>query len=47
MLIFRMQPDKVGYYLSRIFESIFGRDLDNWKRSILREGTAPFRAYIG
>lgn len=29
MLIFRLHPDKVGNYLSRIFESIFGRDLDN------------------
>lgn len=47
MLIFRMQPDKVGYYLSRIFESIFGRDLDNWKREPFRSAfVEQFQIYV-
>lgn len=47
MLIFRLQPDKVGYYLSRIFESIFGRDLDNWKREPFRSAfVEQFRIYV-
>lgn len=41
MLIFRTHPEMVGIYLNRIFESIFGRDLENWKRE-------PFRsAFVG
>lgn len=47
MLIFRLQPDKVGYYLSRIFESIFGRDLENWKREPFRSAfVEQFRIYV-
>lgn len=47
MLIFRMQPDKVGYYLSRIFESIFSRDLDNWKREPFRSAfVEQFQIYV-
>jgi len=47
MLIFRLQPDKVGYYLSRIFESIFSRDLDNWKREPFRSAfVEQFRIYV-
>lgn len=47
MLIFRLQPDKVGYYLSRIFESIFSRDLENWKREPFRSAfVEQFRIYV-
>ncbi len=47
MLIFRLQPDKVGYYLSRIFESIFSRNLDNWKREPFRSAfVEQFRIYV-
>ena len=47
MLIFRLQPDKVGYYLSRIFESIFGRDLENWKREPFRSAfVEQFKIYV-
>lgn len=47
MLIFRLHPDKVGSYLNRIFESIFGRDLDNWKREPFRSAfVEQFEIYI-
>lgn len=47
MLIFRLHPDKVGNYLNRIFESIFGRDLDNWKREPFRSAfVEQFEIYI-
>lgn len=47
MLIFKLQPDKVGYYLSRIFESIFSRDLENWKREPFRSAfVEQFRIYV-
>ncbi len=46
-LIFRLYPDKVGNYLSRIFESIFGRDLENWKREPFRSAfVEQFRIYV-
>lgn len=47
MLIFRLQPDKVGHYLPRIFESIFGRELDNWKREPFRSAfVEQFDIYV-
>lgn len=47
MIIFRLYPDKVGNYLSRIFESIFGRDLENWKREPFRSAfVEQFEIYV-
>lgn len=47
MLIFREQPDRVRSYLNRIFESIFGRDLANWKREPFRSAfVEQFEMYI-
>lgn len=47
VLIFRLYPEKVGNYLSRIFESIFGRDLENWKREPFRSAfVEQFRIYV-
>lgn len=47
MLIFRLHPDKVGEYLNRIFESIFSRDLDNWKREPFRSAfVEQFKIYV-
>lgn len=47
MLIFRLQPDKVATYLSRIFESIFSRDLENWSREPFREAfLEQFQIYV-
>lgn len=47
MLIFRMDPDKVGAYLNRIFESIFSRDLENWKREPFRSAfVEQFEIYV-
>ncbi len=47
MLIFRLHPDKVANYLSRIFESIFGRDLENWKREPFRSAfVEQFEIYV-
>lgn len=36
MLIFREFPDKVSSYVNRIFESLFARDLENWRREPFR-----------
>ena len=47
MLIFRLNPEKVGYYLSRIFESIFSRDLENWKIDPFRSAfVEQFEIYV-
>ncbi len=47
MLIFRLFPDKVGNYLNRIFESIFNRDLENWKRDPFRKAfVEQFQIYV-
>lgn len=47
MLIFRLHPEKVGRYLNRIFESIFGRDLENWKREPFRSAfVEQFKIYV-
>lgn len=47
MLIFRLQPEKVAVYLSRIFESIFGRDLENWSREPFRDAfLEQFEIYV-
>ncbi len=47
MLIFRLFPDKVANYLSRIFESIFNRDLENWKREPFRKAfVEQFEIYV-
>lgn len=47
MLIFRLYPDKVATYLSRIFESIFGRDIENWSREPFRSAfVEQFEIYI-
>lgn len=47
MLIFREYPAKVRYYLNRIFESIFSRDLSNWKREPFRSAFAEqFEIYV-
>jgi len=47
ILIFRLNPDKVGTYLNRIFDSIFGRDLDNWKREPFRSAfVEQFQIYV-
>ncbi len=47
MIIFRLYPDKVGNYLNRIFESIFGRDLENWKREPFRSAfVEQFQIYV-
>ena len=47
MLIFRLFPDKVANYLNRIFESIFNRDLDNWKREPFRKAfVEQFEIYV-
>ncbi len=47
MLIFREQPDRVRSYLNRIFESIYGRDLANWKREPFRSAfVEQFEMYI-
>ncbi len=47
MLIFRLHPDKVGNYLNRIFETIFGRDLENWRREPFRSAfVEQFQIYV-
>lgn len=47
MLIFRLYPQKVADYLNRIFESIFGRDLENWKREPFRSAfVEQFKIYV-
>ena len=47
MLIFRLNTDKVGNYLNRIFDSIFGRDLENWKREPFRSAfVEQFEIYV-
>lgn len=47
MLIFRLHPEKVAVYLNRIFESIFGRDLENWKREPFRSAfVEQFEIYV-
>lgn len=47
MLIFRLFPDKVANYLNRIFESIFNRDLENWKREPFRKAfVEQFEIYV-
>lgn len=47
MMIFRRHPDKVEYYLSRIFESIFGRDLENWNREPFKSAfIEQFQIYV-
>lgn len=47
MLVFRLYPEKVGLYLNRIFESIFGRDLENWKREPFRSAfVEQFKIYV-
>ena len=46
-VIFRAYPEKVSYYLERIFESIFSRDLDNWQVDPFREAfVEQFEIYI-
>lgn len=47
MLIFRIHPEMVVIYLNRIFESIFGRDLENWKREPFRSAfVEQFEIYV-
>lgn len=47
ILIFRRHPDKVEYYLSRIFESIFGRELENWNREPFKSAfIEQFEIYV-
>ncbi len=47
MHIFHLQPDKVAGFLNRIFESIFGRDLSNWKREPFRRAfIEQFNIYV-
>ncbi len=47
MIIFRLYPETVGNYLSRIFESIFGRDLENWRREPFRSAfVEQFEIYV-
>lgn len=47
MLVFRVYPEKVSGYLNRIFESIFMRDLDNWKREPFRSAfVEQFQIYV-
>lgn len=47
MIIFRLYPEKVADYLGRIFESIFGRDLENWKREPFRSAfVEQFELYV-
>lgn len=47
MLIFRIHPEMVAIYLNRIFESIFGRDLENWKREPFRSAfVEQFKIYV-
>lgn len=47
MIIFRLYPETVGNYLNRIFESIFGRDLDNWRREPFRSAfVEQFEIYV-
>lgn len=47
MLIFRVFPAKVSDYLGRIFESIFTRDLSNWKRQPFRSAfVEQFQIYV-
>ncbi len=47
MLIFRVYPAKVSSYLSRVFESIFTRDLDNWKREPFQSAfVEQFQIYV-
>ncbi|MDE6207163.1 MAG: ATP-binding protein [Muribaculaceae bacterium] len=47
MLIFRLQPQKVAMYLSRIFESIFGRDIENWSCEPFRDAfLEQFQIYV-
>ncbi len=47
MLIFRVYPQKVSTYLNRIFESIFMRDFENWKREPFRSAfVEQFEIYV-
>lgn len=47
MLIFRVSPGKVSSYLNRVFDSIFMRDLDNWKREPFRSAfVEQFQIYV-
>lgn len=47
MIIFRLYPQKVADYLNRIFESIFGRDLENWKHEPFRSAfVEQFKIYV-
>ncbi len=47
MLVFRVYPAKVSSYLNSIFESIFMRDLDNWKREPFRSAfVEQFQIYV-
>lgn len=47
MLIFRVSPAKVSSYLNRVFDSIFTRDLDNWKREPFRSAfVEQFQIYV-
>lgn len=47
MLFFRLHPEKVGNYMSRIFEGILSRDLDNWKREPFRSAfVEQFEIYV-
>ncbi len=47
-VIFRAYPEKVSYYLERIFESLFSHDLNNWQEDPFREAfVEQFEIYIG
>lgn len=47
MLVFRENPAKVRENLNRIFESIFGRELENWKREPFRSAfIEQFEMYV-
>lgn len=47
MLVFKIYPEKVSSYLNSIFESIFMRDLDNWKREPFRSAfVEQFQIYV-
>lgn len=47
MLFFRLHPENVGNYMSRIFEGILSRDLDNWKREPFRSAfVEQFEIYV-
>lgn len=46
-VIFRAYPEKVSYYLERIFESLFSRELDNWQVEPFRGAfVEQFEIYI-